>query len=373
MEDVFELLNNQEQIEWEDPIDFEEAELPTFDISIYPQWIKNFVEQVAEETQTPICFAAVSMISVLSTTVLSKFRLKVRGQWTESLGIYSVVVAEPSARKSSVFNLLYEPIFEFEVKTVNEEENGAKRYIAADATPEKLIDIMANNHQSITLASPEGDEVFSIMRGKYTSISSFDLYLKSYSSDPIVYDRKNSKTITLQKPTMAMTLFVQPVVMNGMGNDFSDRGVTQRFIYSIPRSNVGYRDPDPKLIDQKVKSNYNKNIIRLLELATDEIEYVTLSNKAQEYLNEMIREIELELRNQDLSNSIKAWLGKLIGQILRITALLHISFEITKGTAFQTEIGVDTLKKAYKQKDYFFNILKKPINKLITLTKKLQI
>ncbi|GGM34661.1 hypothetical protein GCM10011351_20830 [Paraliobacillus quinghaiensis] len=359
MKDVIDLLNSSEKTEWDNPIDFEEPQLPIFDTNVYPEWIKKFVEQVAEETQTPICFAAVSMISVLSTTVLSKFRLKVRGQWTEPIGIYSVVVAEPSARKSSVFNLLYQPIFDYELKSYNEKNTNFKRYIAADATQEKLIELMANNNQSITLATAEGDEVFGMMKGKYTSITSFDVYLKSYSSDPIFYDRKNSGTLTLQKPTMAMTLFVQPSVIGGMSNEFSDRGVTQRFIYSLPKSNVGFRDPDPKLIDQKVKNNYKKNIVRLLEIANDEIEYVTLSNKAQEYLNEMIHEIELELRNQDLSTSIKAWLGKLIGQILRITALLHISFEITKGTAFQTEIGVDTLKRVYNLKDYFIKHAKK--------------
>lgn len=45
-------LINPLPIQWEQPIPLDNTILPTFNSSIFPTWLKEYVDAVAEETQT---------------------------------------------------------------------------------------------------------------------------------------------------------------------------------------------------------------------------------------------------------------------------------------------------------------------------------
>jgi hypothetical protein len=102
--------NKEQPIEWHEPILFDDYTLPLFPVHVFPGWLRNYVEGVAESTQTPIDAPGMAAISVLSTALTKRFYVRLTGEWSESLNTYTILALPPGNRKSSVFKALQEPI-----------------------------------------------------------------------------------------------------------------------------------------------------------------------------------------------------------------------------------------------------------------------
>ncbi|MCI0562607.1 MAG: bifunctional DNA primase/polymerase, partial [Nitrososphaera sp.] len=89
-----------ETIEWQTPVDFDEFNLPPFPIASFPGWVRNYIEAVAESTQTPIDMAGLCALSVLATACARKVRVFITNDWSEPLNLYTVTCARPGSRKS---------------------------------------------------------------------------------------------------------------------------------------------------------------------------------------------------------------------------------------------------------------------------------
>ena len=98
--------NKQGETEWEPPILFDENRLPDLPAFIFPNWLRAYVEGVAESTQTPVDAASIGAISILSTALTKKFYISITPEWSESLNTYSILALPPGNRKSSVFKAL---------------------------------------------------------------------------------------------------------------------------------------------------------------------------------------------------------------------------------------------------------------------------
>lgn len=89
MKGVLELIEPQDKKaptqEWDDPIGFDEVKLPKFDTSVFPKWLRDYVEGVAESTQTPADASSMACISALSTILSRKFEVNVLGRNTKHL------------------------------------------------------------------------------------------------------------------------------------------------------------------------------------------------------------------------------------------------------------------------------------------------
>lgn len=390
--------------DWEMPINFKERDLPTFDISIYPEWVRKFIEGVALETQTPLDSAAMYGLAILSTSISGKFYIDVnKGSWKESLNTYTVVALKSSERKTAVFKIFLEPISEYELEEkqrllpiINEketerntiikrisylqqqysrDEDGEKnknkmdeikklskeleeplikvpRIFTSDVTPEKLAILMSENYGCISLLSDEGAEVFDMMAGKYGKVMNLDIYLKAFSGGNIKIDRANGTSLSIDNPIMTMGLYVQPSVIQTFPDNFSARGLTQRFLFSVPRSMVGSRKSNPPKIPIEVKLDYKNNVKKILRLQVKTPISLTFSKDAFRYLNSMSDELEEILRSPHLNDEFKSWIGKLPGQIIRISGLLHIA-EFFPNNDVPKVISKDTLLKADRLRNYF--------------------
>ena len=100
--------------DWGEPIRFDSYNLPGFDTSIFPKWLQDYVDGVAEATQTPKDAASIVAISILSTILARKFEVNVMGDWVETLNTYTVMALGSANRKSSVFKSFIHPIMEYE-------------------------------------------------------------------------------------------------------------------------------------------------------------------------------------------------------------------------------------------------------------------
>lgn len=411
--------NNEYFFEWENPIPLNNHSLPTFDTSIFPQWLKEYIEGVAEETQTPIDAPSFGALMMLSTILGGSFIVKPNNtSWKESTILFAVVALDPSNRKSAVFKMLMDPIISFEqeineklaplikrneIKTssitdklefkrklyqkctdtkeqeellneISELQNsidqftGEKslktiRFYTNDVTPEKLADLLKENNGRYSIISSEGAEFFDMISGRYSNKVNLDIYLKGYSGEGIVIDRKNGTEIRLTHTALSVGIFVQTSVIKNIPQPFLERGLWQRFLFSIPQSNIGYRKIETNAIPHTIKSNFNSNVTELLKLVThlNESSHYTnteenkvileFDDKAKRYLITIQSEIEIMLSNPDLNEAFKGWLGKLVGQIIRIAALLHVAEDV-ENKNFRDEINLETLKKADSIRQY---------------------
>lgn len=395
-------INNDKQ-EWEEPMSFSDSNLPLLNTKIFPVWLGEYIENVAEFTQTPVDAPAMASISVLSTILSHKYEVNIIGDWIEPLNIFHVLALGPANRKSAVSSLINYPITNYEheesknlerkvsmqeltVKTkkehidelrkihsrendknkaeeifhemsslqkesTNEEVAKEIRLLTTDATPEKLAELMFNNEEKISILSSEGAEVFEMMTGRYSNKANLDVYLKAFSGDYIAVDRIGRKSIILEKPLITIGLFVQPSVIEEISSQFQNRGLTQRFLYSLPKSVIGKRKVQPKEIDERAKQKYSLNMNKLLEITSKKTVKLTFSKEASLLEIKLREEIEIMVKDQDISESFQGWIGKLAGQI---AGLFHIAEHVTNNIDdIPTEIEKETLEKANELKEYF--------------------
>ena len=353
---------------WDDPIPFDRFALPPFPVDALPDDIAGFVRAVAESTQTPLGMAGTAALSILSVCLQGKYRVQGKPDWMEPLNTYVLIVASPSERKSAVLNQMLRPLNAYEaqvnrrdaalveasrmrkrvlekkqkvledqiakgkadMKEVEriaaeiasfEEQQPLQLYVD-DVTPEKLVSVLAVNKGRAALISSEGG-IFDTLAGIYTRNVNIDVMLKGYSGDPIRVDRIGRESECVMDPALTVLLMAQPnVVSVVLGNrTFRGRGLTARFLYCMPVSKLGSRKADSIPVPDSVTDAYARKICNLLEDEYNADPWVILlSGEAREKLFAFSAELEPKLVGE--YSDISDWAGKLVGNTMRIAALL---------------------------------------------------
>lgn len=281
---------------WPEPIPLMEHALPAYPSHALPGPLFEWVEAEAEATQTPLDLAGMLVLGVVAGAVAGKFRVAVRGGWTEPLNLYVCVSADPGERKSAVFDHGMRPVYEAEralvastspdreakardlrflTKQRDKTENAATRtggdpekrddlrrqvaeieaemrrievppepvLVVGDVTPEALAIRLAEQGGRLIAASAEGGELVSIMGGRYsrTGAPNFEIFLKAHAGDRVRVDRVGRPPIFIDRPRLTLVLAVQPDVMRGFAScrEFRGRGMHARFLYANPSPMAG--------------------------------------------------------------------------------------------------------------------------------------
>lgn len=396
---------DNDELEWEIPVPFNTYNLPKFDSQVFSPTIKDMVESVAKFTQTPVDLPAIIAFGVLSTVLSKKFFVEPKKGWKEPLNTYTTVLMESSNRKSAAYNAMTEPIYLYEKDLINEmkpkiqkrfAERGAikKRieklqndyaktsdpaikeeikdvvdelealpelYVPAllldNSTEEKIVTRLKENNEKIAIMSSEGD-LFERIKLKGNESEKLDVYLKGYSGDPLRVDRVTRDTERLEEPLMTICISAQPTVIQSMPRKLNDRGLIPRFLFSIPDDFVGYRDVlNAFPIPERTRNKYISLIKKMLNFSTNQPIALHLDREAENLLLTFQMEVEVNLREGGiLHDHLKAWGGKLVGQLIRITGLLHVTKYAETASCIEdipTVIDKETLTKAIQLKDYF--------------------
>lgn len=389
------VYNGTGPIRWDTPIPFNDFDLPEFPTDALPPAIRDYVEAVAETTQTSADMAAVASLAILAICVQGKYRIWGKPDWWEPLNLYCVIALPPAERKSAVISLMTAPLEEYEkevnatldaqiiesqmMRSILEKErrsledkvskgkataddvaNKAKEIAAFkeirqlklfvdDVTSERLTSILAENRGRAAIASAEGG-IFDILNGIYTKNVNIDVFLKGHSGDSIRVDRIGRASELIDHPALTMLLAVQPDVLHGLmtNGTFHGRGLTARFLYSIPKSNRGNRKFYTNPISDAVKSSYN-HLIRTLLVKDENDEPLRLTQGATLILEKLYLNTESRFHT-DLAE-IESWAGKYTGAVLRIAGLLHIAEN--NGIPEFSDVSEQTMKNAARIGEYF--------------------
>lgn len=389
---------------WETPIEFDKYNLPIFDVTVFSKEIQEMILAVSDFNQTPVDLAAFCALGALSTAIQGKFVIEPWIGWQEPLNLYLASLLPSSSRKTPVFNAMtatikdYETALikqvtsnnkknEFELK-INEKrfekleneyfKTGKKellleleglRYeqqelevksepvvIADDFTEEALIRDLKNNNELLSIMSSEGD-LFEKLKSDRLDQSKMAIYLKAYNGELLRVSRITRPGERLESPLMTICISAQPAVIQDTPRKLVDRGLIPRFIISIPQDGIGHRECEVGIpIKNEIKEDYSKILTTLLNLKQKD-KALSLSPEAVEVLNVFRTAVEAEYLNDGIfSKELREWGGKYVGQLLRITGILHITDAIANGSKpseVPEVVELETLNKALSLADYF--------------------
>ncbi|MEH7753651.1 DUF3987 domain-containing protein [Bacillus toyonensis] len=195
---------------------------------------------------------------------------------------------------------------------------------------------------------------FDLIKGRYSSNTNIDVYLKGFSQDQITVDRRG-RTEKVDNPHLTVGLFAQLDVIKRLPEYFYNRGLMARFLYAVPKSFIGYRKIETAEIREEVQLLYSKQIKRLLNLQHENVVLV-LSDEAQTLFNKYRIHMETLMRegNELSYGHFQSWAGKLVGQVARIIALIHIAHHAQCGS-IPTEISKETVHSTLHVSKYFID------------------
>jgi len=385
--------------------------LPAFPVEVLPGWLGQYVTAVATATQTPPDLGGMLALATLAAVAAGAVEIQPRAGWREPLCLFIAVGMDAGARKSGVFTALTRPLADFErdqaaaaLPAITEQATlrriaeqaaahaeaaaskvppeladerkaeaiaraaeaanlivpAVPRWLVDDATPEALAGLLAA-HGRIALLSPEGD-VFDQMAGRYnpTAGPNLGVYLKGHAGDLLKVDRRGRPPEYVERPCLTIGITVQPEVLQGLADrpGFRGRGLLARFLYSLPASLVGHRQPGAPPVPPALADRYAVELHTLAaslttpaSLTGDGPTILTLDPQAAELLLDFERRLEPRLAagTGDLAH-LAGWAAKLTGAICRIAGLLHLAHQLRDGWA--RPLDADTLGGAVRLAGY---------------------
>jgi replicative DNA helicase len=200
------------------------------------------------------------------------------------------------------------------------------------------------------------------MAGRYNQHAGPNLgvYLKGHAGDLLKVDRRGRPPEYVQRPCLTIGLTVQPEVLQGLASrpGFRGRGLLARFLYSLPASLVGRRQPGAPPAAEPIADRYTLELQALAASLTrptgDDPNVLSLDLQAGELLLAFERDLEPRLApgSGDLAY-LAGWAAKLAGATCRLAALLHLAGHLRDGWA--QPIGADIFAGAIRLADYLID------------------
>jgi hypothetical protein len=360
------------------------APLPVFPTEALPEWLQAFVEAEAESLQVPPDMPALICLAVVATCVQRRVTVYPRAGWVVPTSLYTVVALPPSDRKSPSFSSAVAPLNTWEKKealrlapTIAEAQSDKKilesrlakaqnaaaaaqpgdrgvardeaaviarelathtvpsvpRLIADNVTPEKLGDLLVAHDGRMAVLSAEGT-IFEIIAGRYSQKPNLEVFLGGYSGDTHRVDRL-TRTEYVDRAALTIGVTIQPGMLAGLSKtqDFVDKGLLARFLFSVPTSLSGHREIAPNPTPSAVRDAYEARVTALLEGLDNGPHAVWFDVDADHALRDFEREIEPQLAEDGAMGHVRDWGGKLCGLVVRICGLLHMAHYGAAGVA----------------------------------------
>jgi len=277
--------------------------------------LRDYVAAVAESYQVDPAMPAMLSLSCLSLGISRAIEIRLGPDWLQTAPVWTCTIAEPGERKSAVFAELTAPIFTYQKHHDDEIQDVVARHAAEtrslqkridtlrgrharggdaselrelldleadlarretlekprlvlmDATPESVIVALHRNGEKLGIISAESSALENAL-GRYSDNPNLDIYLQGHEGDPYVYTRRKGDDITLERPTLTMSLTVQPHAARGLlDHDAAiGRGMFARFLYARPHSLKGHRTLQPPPVPEALRRWWADRLIGLLSL-----------------------------------------------------------------------------------------------------------
>jgi putative DNA primase/helicase len=153
----------------------------------------------------------------------------------------------------------------------------------------------------------------------------------------------------IDKPALTFGLALQPGVLSDLasGRRFRDSGLLARFLFAMPKSNVGMRDVRQRNnVPSYVKREYESRLGDLLDGRANPVltapRRLPMTESALEVWLELLADMETMIGEGGRLESIADWGSKLPGAVARIAALI----ELAESGLGATEVSYDATVRA---------------------------
>lgn len=229
--------------------------VPTFPMDTLPTFLRHYVEQQALSIGACKSGIAMAALTAASAAISHDYRLKMlqTGDWHVRPRLWTVLVGDPSDKKSPIVSAVTAPLHERDIEASQEyarayarwqeamEEKAAKRrdepqrpprHVVQDVTAEKLSEILSRSDRGALIQRDElagwigSMEQYKSGRGAGSADRAH--WIKAYDGGRYTVDRVKGE-IVLTNFSVSFLGAVQPDRLAELGNLTSD-GLLQRFL-----------------------------------------------------------------------------------------------------------------------------------------------
>lgn len=374
-----------------EPLLFGHLETPELKVDVLPSWTRNYVKALAANTQTPESLGTMLALTILAGCLQKRFEVApYADNYKEPLSIWTLIPLPPGSKKTAVLQALAEPLNEWESEQatilkpdIDRKEDLRKiienqiadlvkqagkkaqsnsmttksraAYMSeiqelrsqlpeplkapciyiTDTTPEGCRDFLFENDGRGMLLTDEAG-IFEIMSGIYSDgKANLDVFLQGHAGGHLKVKR-SGRSINIGKVALSMALAIQPGPLSELGSrnkrSFRDNGLLARFLYAVPKSNIGERDVRQRLsVPDDLTSKYGAEIKKLLSIPAiindtgiEAPRILTLSADALADYQRFAQWIESHQGVGKTFESIQDFTAKLPGAALRIAGIRHV-------------------------------------------------
>ncbi|WMT48361.1 MAG: DUF3987 domain-containing protein [Acidithiobacillus caldus] len=357
----------------------------SFDENLLPLGLRAYVTDIAERLQCPLDFPAVAFMVCLSSVVGGRVAIhpKRHDDWTVLPNLWGAIVGRPSLMKTPALGeatkmlyrmealarslhaekmIAYEAEMEaIKVRAAANKKKAAKlldksdqdksvlvemlrkeqppapptlrRYIANDATVEKLGELLQENPEGLLLFR---DELVGWLRNMDRDGHEGDraFYLEAWTGGkPFTYDRIARGSVFIDRVTLAVLGGIQPgplrsYVSQATQGGAGDDGLLQRFQLLVWPDAIGeWRNVD-RWPDTEAKQVVWGIFERLADLTAPTVDgeppALRFDEEGQEVFDGWRAELEARLRAEDLSAVLESHLAKYRSLVPSIALLSHL-------------------------------------------------
>lgn len=264
------------EIKWGEPRPLRQsADAIPFPLDALPSVLRNMAQAISVTTSTDVGMAGTAMLSAVGYCFTGLYRLAGKADHTEPPVLYSIIIAQPSERKSPVMHFIKAPFDSFEskynkdhreemykaqqdvkalearVKAMEKEDepdtaaiaklrvqadnirNTSPIHIAVDdITPESLVIELSENDSLLMISDEAG--MLSNFNGKYSGgVPNLDLFLKAWNGEKYICNRVIRGRSEIPRPYLSVAIAGQPYIWDNMMNDvaFRSSGLLARFVH----------------------------------------------------------------------------------------------------------------------------------------------
>lgn len=353
-----------------------------FPLEFLPEGLRKFIADVSQKTKSPLSIVGITTLCTLAAAVQNVAVIKKAGWDTlQNMSLYSLCIAESAGGKSRGMSPIIRPYREWQADKQNEVNNKTRLNRSFVKSLQRQLDELLKQNGNIIevhkleeqieensnplggnclvndhtmeaalvqmqrtddrAASLEGESRFleQVLGLTYQTNGHSSQVTNCWDGETISVGRINRKPVVLHRPAMTLCLGVQPSVFQKFYKDtkFSDTGVLQRFLFVQPDNIFAIAEEgdeiDPALMEswkQKVLVLASMPVKRASGSGSERYRKITpdiikIHPEGEKLLRQVDEWVVATLRErlETLNVRYRNWLGRLVGQIVRIAGLLH--------------------------------------------------
>ena len=365
---------------WGDPIQPGAPKTPDIPACILPGVFAEHADAVAASTQTPPALATMFSVAVLATVLQGRIEVSpFNDDYREPLALWTCTCYPVGGRKTAVFNACASPLQRWEKlagdrarpeiarrfaarevatkrierlkqdaareddpnrreaiqneiqreKEQMPDEMKAPRIFTTNATPERTEGLLAEQDGKLGILSDESDTFLNLSGGLRGGMASLDVVLKGHAGSAIRVDRQGREA-HLDRPALSMGLIVQPESFQELaaGRRLRATGVLARYLYAVPRSNIGTRNVRSRVpVPRGIAEAYHQAVMALLEGYEErgrEPRVLAFTPEALEPWLAFAENVEKHQGEGGRFEAICDWTSKLPGHAARLAAIFQL-------------------------------------------------